>query len=112
MRSLIQVGQSGNPAQVLLDLHAELWAMSPVETFGVLVVASAREDVFLPAAVRHHTEMTVAEALARWDKIVSYLASLGHNTDQLETATTEDAQVIAIVEAMGFTEQQLWTAME
>jgi len=93
-------------------LHEELWAMSPAETFGVLAVASARSNVFLPAAVRHHTGMSGVEALARRDRIADYLDSLGMDTDELRQATDEQAQMIGIVHALGFEMSQLWRVMK
>ncbi len=114
---LIDVGEHASlwavdaPAAVLLGLHAELWAMNPAEVLGVLAVASARSNVFLPAAVRHHTGMSGAEALARRDTIADYLDSLGKDTTALRAATTEHSMMVAITESLGFTMEQLWAAM-
>lgn len=99
------------PPAVLLNLHAELWAMSPAGTFGVLAVASALDNVLLPAAVRHHTAMTVPEALARRNRIADYLDALGCDTAQLRAATDEQAQMEAIVVALGYTMAQLWAVI-
>ncbi len=99
------------PASVLMALHEELWAMSPTEVLGVLAVASARSNVFLPAAVRHYTEVSVEDALARRDKIADYLDGLGKNTTVLCTATTEHDVVNGIVVALGYTLQNVWDAM-
>ena len=114
---LVDVGEDASlwavdaPASVLLALHEELWDMSPVGTFGVLAVASARSSVFLPAAVRHHAGMSGAEALARRDKIADYLDGLGKNTEVLRAATTEHEQVVGIVDALGSTMTALWSAL-
>jgi len=99
------------PPSVLLSLHSVLWAMSPAGTFGVLAVASAQGDWFLPAAVRYHTGMTVLEALARRNRIADYLDGLGCDTTLLRAAMDEQAQMEGIVAALGYTEQQLWAAM-
>lgn len=100
------------PAQVLLDLHAELWAMSPVKAFGVLAVASAQGNWFLPKAVRHHTNMSAQEALARRDRIADYLDTLGCDTTELRAATDEHLQMIGIVRALEYEMSQLWAAMK
>jgi len=99
------------PASVLLDLHEELWGMSPAETFGILAVASARGNWFLPAAVRHHTSMTGPQALARQGAIADYLDLLGHDTTKLRAALDEQAQMVGIVHALGFETSQLWNVM-
>lgn len=99
------------PAAVLLGLHEELWAMSPAGTFGVLAVASAWSNAFLPAAVRHHTSMTIAEALARRNRIADYLDTLGCNTTELRAALDEQAQMIGVVHALEKTMSQLWHVM-
>lgn len=99
------------PASVLLDLHAELWAMSPTETFGVLAVASARGNWFLKAAVRHHAGMTGQEALARRNRVASYLDGLGHDTTELRAAMDEAEQMAGIVTALDYEMSQLWTVM-
>ncbi len=99
------------PASVLLDLHDELWAMSPAGTFGVLAVASARPNVFLPAAVRYHVGISEVEALARRDRIADYLDGLGKDTTELRAALDEHVQMVAIVGALGFSVTQFWSAM-
>ena len=114
---LVDVGEDASmwavdaPASVLLDLHAELWAMAPTGTFGVLAVASARSNVFLPAAVRDATEMSGAEALARRDRIADYLDGLGCDTTELRAALDEQAQMEGIVHALGYEMSQLWRVM-
>ena len=85
--------------------------MNPTGTFGVLAVASARSNVFLPAAVRHHTGMSGAEALARRNRIADYLDDLGMDTTELRAAMDEQAQMVGIVHALGHTMAQLWSAM-
>ena len=113
-RKLIDIGSRAAlwavdaPASVLLDLHAELWGLAPAQTFGVLAVASALDDVFLPAAVRYHTGMTIPEALARRDRIADYLDSIGCDTALLRAAATEHAQMEGIVVALEHTMAQLW----
>ncbi len=97
------------PASVLLDLHEELWAISPAGTFGVLAVASAQGNWFLPKAVRHHTGMSSAEALTRRDAIADYLDGLGKDTTELRAALDEQEQMEGIVAALGYTMSQLWT---
>ena len=85
--------------------------MNPAGTFGVLAVASARSNVFLPAAVRYHTGMSGAEALTRRDRIASYLDTLGCNTTELRAALDEQAQMQGIVHALGYEMSQLWHVM-
>jgi len=115
---LVDVGEHASlwavdaPPSVLLALHEELWAMSPAGTFGVLAVASARSSVFLPAAVRHHTGMSGAEALQRRDRIADYLDGLGMDTTELRAATDEHGQMAGIVAALGFQMSDLWDAMK
>ena len=99
------------PPVVLLNLHAELWAMSPAGTLGVLAVASALDNAFFPAAVRHHAAMTGPEALARRDRIADYMDGLGFDTTELRAATNERVQMEAIVAALGYTMAQLWAVM-
>ena len=114
---LVDVGEHASlwcvdaPASVLLALHQELWAMNPTGTFGVLAVASARSNVFLPAAVRHHAGMSGVEALARRDRIADYMDGLGMDTTDLRAAMDEQAQMVGIVHALGYEVSQLWTAM-
>jgi len=115
---LVDVGEHASlwavdaPPNVLLDLHEELWAMTPAGTFGVLAVASARSNVFLPAAVRHHTGMSGAEALARRDRIADYLDGLEMDTTELRGALDEQEQMEGIVAALGFQMSDLWDAMK
>jgi len=114
---LINIGSQASlwaveaPAQVLLDLHEELWSLSPIQTFGVLGVASARSNVFLPAAVRHHAGMSGVEALARRDRIADYMDGLGMDTTDLRAAMDEQAQMVGIVHALGYEVSQLWHVM-
>ena len=114
---LVDVGEHASlwcvdaPASVLLALHQELWAMNPTGTFGVLAVASARSNVFLPAAVRHHTGMSGAEALARRNRIADYLDDLGMDTTELRAAMDEQAQMVGIVHALSYEMSQLWHVM-
>ena len=114
---LIDVGEHASlwavdaPPNVLLALHTELWAMTPAGTFGVLGVASARANTFLPAAVRHHTEMSGAEALARRNRIADYLDGLGCDTTELRAATDEQSQMVGIVHALSYEMAQLWRVM-
>ncbi len=99
------------PASVLLDLHEELWAISPAGTFGVLAVASTQGNWFLPKAVRHHVGMSGAEALARRDAIADYLDGLGKDTAELRAALDEQEQMEGAVAALERTMAQLWSAM-
>ena len=114
---LIDVGEHASlwavdaPASVLLGLHKELWAMTPAGTFGVLAVASARANAILPAAIRHHTGMSGADALAWRDKVADYLDGLGCDTTELRAATDEAEQMAGIVHALGYEMAQLWQVM-
>ena len=115
---LVDVGEDASlwcvdaPASVLLALHQELWGMNPAGTFGVLAVASARSNVFLPAAVRHHAGMSGAEALARRDRIADYLDGLGCVTTELRAAMDEQAQMVGVIHALGYEMSQLWHVMK
>jgi len=96
----------------LLALHAQLWGMVPAQTLGLLAVVQTFGDAFYPTAVRTATGMTVQQALARRDRLASYLESLSHtDTAALRAATDEDAQMIGVATALGYTEAQLWAAM-
>ena len=96
----------------LLALHAAMWQMAPAQTLGLLAVVQEFGVSFYPSAVRAATGMTVAAALARRDRIATYLESLGHtNTAALRAATTEHAQMLGIVIALGFTVAQMWAVM-
>ena len=67
--------------------------------------------MFLPAAVRHHTGMSVAEALARRDRIADYMDGLGMDTTELQAATDEQAQMVGVVHALSYEMSQLWHVM-
>ena len=114
---LVDVGEDASlwavdaPASVLLALHQELWGVAPTQVFGVLSVASARSNVFLPAAVRHHAGMSGVEALARRDRIADYMDGLGMDTTDLRAAMDEQAQMVGIVHALGYEVSQLWHVM-
>ena len=96
----------------LLALHNHLWTMPPTETLGLLAVVQTFGEAFYTSAVRAATGMTVAQALARRDRIAAYLESLGHtNTVLLRAATNEHLQMLGIATALGYTEAQLWAAM-
>ena len=98
-------------AENILAFHAELYGMSPLKTLGALAVVQTFGSAFYPSAVMTYAGMTAAEALARRDRIASYLDSLGKSSVALRAATTEHAQVLAIAAAMGYTSAQLWAAM-
>lgn len=107
--SLYQV--NSNQAN-LLALHNELWSMSPAQTLGLLAVVQVFGTSFYASAARTATGMTLAQAAARHDLIVSYLQSIGKtNTAALSAATDEQAQINGIVTALGYTMAQLWAAM-
>ena len=55
--------------------------------------------------------MSGAEALARRDRIAGCLDRLGCDTEELGAATTEHAQMIGIVHALGYEMAQLWWVM-
>lgn len=96
----------------LLALHAELWAMAPVQTLGLLAVVQVFGTSFAVSAARTATGMTAAQALARRDRVAAYLESIGQtNTAALRAATTENTQMLAIVAALGYSTAQLWDAM-
>lgn len=96
----------------LLTLHALAWAMNPTETLGLLAVVKIFGSEFYQASVRTAVGMTVQQALDRRDRIATYLEGLGHeDTDDLRAATNEHDQMVGIVTALGYTEQQLWDAM-
>lgn len=96
----------------LLAMHATMWVRSPLETLGLLAVVQTPGEVLYQSAVRTATGMSVAQALARKNRIADFLESLGHTeTATLRTATTEHDQVIGIAAALGFTEEEFWSAM-
>jgi hypothetical protein len=103
--------QVDSNADNLLALHQELWAKAPTKTLGLLAVVKTFGVSFQDSAARTATGMTVTEALARRDRIATYLEALGKTTTTLRAATTEDAQMRGIVEALGYTMAQLWTKM-
>ena len=96
----------------LLALHQYLWTMPPTDTLGLLAVVQSFGDAFYLDAVRAATGMTVTAALERRDRIAAYLESLGYtDTAELRAATNEDAQMVGIATALGFSESQMWAAM-
>jgi hypothetical protein len=95
----------------LLSLHNTLWGMNPQQTLGVLAVVETKNVSFYDHRVQTATGMSTAEVLARRDRIASYLGSLGKDTTALRAATTEHAQVVGIVSALGYTMPNLWAAM-
>ena len=96
----------------VLALHDALWQKSPAQTLGALAVVQEFGTSFYDAAVRTATGMTAQEALDRRDRIANYLESLGYTeTANLRAATDEHAQMVGIVQALGYTEEQLWQAM-
>jgi hypothetical protein len=95
----------------LIALHNELWAMAPTLTLGMLAVVQTFGTSFFQSAMRTAVGMTVAQALARRDRIATYLESLGKNATALRAATNEHTQMAGIVTALGYTMTQLWTAM-
>lgn len=98
--------------EALLSLHATLWEMPPVESLGLLAVVDMFGETFYPSLVRTVTEMTIAEALARRDRIAAYLESIGYtDTTALRESTNEHDQMAGIVTALGYTINQLWGAM-
>jgi len=114
---LINVGdysiwQCDGQQEDLLALHARLWQMDPAQTLGLLAVVQTFGTSFYPNAVRAATGMAVQQALARRDRIASYLESLGYgNTAALRAATDEHALMLGVATALGATEAQLWAAM-
>jgi len=96
----------------LLALHYEMWAKAPEQVLGLLAVVQTFGEQFYTTAVRSATGMTATQALARRDRIASYLESLGYsNTTALRAATDEHAQMVGIAAALGYTEAQLWGAI-
>lgn len=96
----------------LLALHQQSWTAPPGETLGLLAVVQAFGSTFYPSAVRAATGMTIAQALARRDRVATYLESLGFtNTAALRAATTEHTQMLGIVTALGYTAAQMWQRM-
>lgn len=118
VRRLIGVGQDYALYQVdatveeMLDLHALLWAMTPAQTLGALAVVQVFGTSFYASAVRTATGMTLQQAAQRRDRIAAYLESLGYtNTAALRAAVDENAQMLGIVTALGYTAAQMWGAM-
>ena len=95
----------------LIALHTELWAKAPASTLGMLAVVQSFGTSFFPSAMRTAVGMTVAQALARRDRIATYLESLGKDATTLRAATNEHTQMSGIVTALGYTMTQLWGKM-
>ncbi len=97
----------------LRDLHHKLYeTIEPLESFGILAVVNEYGTSFYPRKVMTATDQPVSEALARRNRIATYLESLGHdNTATLRAATTEHAQIQGIVQALGFNMNTLWNNM-
>ena len=95
----------------LLALHTELWAKVPTLTLGMLAVVQTFGTSFFPSAMRTAVGMTVAQAIARRDRIAAYLESLGKDATALRAATNEHTQMVGIVTALGYTMTQLWGKM-
>jgi len=114
---LVRVGEFGlwqcvGQIEDLLELHQRLWAREPVGTFGLLAAVQEFGVSFHASAVRAHTGMTVAQASERRDRIASYLEAQGYeDTAALRSATNEHEQMLGIIHALSYTEQQLWNAM-
>ena len=117
-RRLLTVGdyalwQVTSNAHNLRALHAELWNQPPAQTLGLLAVVQQFGQTFYPALARNTLEMPPAAALARRDRIATYLEGRGFsNTAALRAATTEHALVAGLATALGRTLPQLWSAME
>jgi hypothetical protein len=94
-----------------LALHNVLYAMTPASTLGALAVVKEFGATFEDSAIRTATKMTAAQATARRNRVATYLDSLGKNTVALRDATTEHAQVLGIVSALGYSAAQMWSVM-
>lgn len=100
-----------NPAN-LLTLHNELWAKTPIQTLGMIAQVAVFGTSFALSAMRTVTGMTQAQALARRDRIATYLESVGKtNTGALRAAVNENTQAFGIATALGMTAAQLWAQM-
>ena len=114
---LIDIGeyalwQCNGQQEDLLSVHGVLWGLPPIETLGLLAVVNSFGSTFYNSAVRTAMGMTIAQALARRDKIADFLEGQGYsNTATLRVATTEHDQIAGIVMALGYTMAQLWNAM-
>ena len=118
-RKLVDIGPQASlwiakshESEALLDVHNQLWELSPAGTLGLLAAVKESGQSFYDKRVRIATDMSVADALARRNRIADYLDSLGKDTTALRQATTEHQQVAGIVDALGLTMSQLWGAME
>ena len=98
-------------ADNIIALHNELYAMTPAATLGALAVVQTFGSTFYPTAVMTAVGMSAAQALARRNRIATYLDSLGKSSTALRAATTEHTQMLAVVTALGYTTAQLWAAM-
>jgi len=103
--------QVDSNAANLLALHQELWAKAPLQTLGMLAVVQVFGTSFALTAARTAMGMTATQALARRDRIATYLESLGQTATDLRAATNEDTQMTGIVTALGYTPAQLWARM-
>jgi hypothetical protein len=96
----------------LLRLHTALWPRAPAQTLGLLAVVQTFGTAFYPSAMRTATGMSTIEALARRNRVASYLESLGFmNMADLRAATTEHTQILGVATALGYTAAQLWGKM-
>ena len=96
----------------LAALHWRLWQMAPAPTLGLLAVVQTFGSTFYPTAVRTAIGMTAVQALARRDRIATYLESLGYsNTAALRAAADEHTQMLGVTTALGYTMTQLWNTM-
>ena len=97
----------------LIQIHTVLYeTMQPTESWGLLGVVQTYGSAFYPRAVMDTFDHPASELIARRDRIATYLENQGYtNTTVLRAATTEHAQMVGIVVALGYTMTQLWNVM-
>lgn len=97
----------------VIAIHNELYTtLTPNNLFGIMGIVDVFGVSFQNRGGANLVGLSIPDALARRDLMVSYLNNRGYsNTTRLETATTEGEFIFGFVEALGYSEQDLWDAM-
>jgi hypothetical protein len=95
----------------LIAVHDELWAMSPIETLGLVAIVQTFDVSFFPLAVKNNLGWDNPTWLARRNTIATYMNNHGGDGTEVAAATDEDTLAKGIATGMGYTVSQLWNAM-
>lgn len=96
----------------LIRLHNRLWDLPPIESLGMLGAVQTFGVSFFSWAVTNACDLSTSALVARRDRVADWLESLGYSdTTELRAATDEHEQIAGIVDALGYTMNQLWGAM-